>query len=257
MAFIATRRPLLYKPPVAAAGPWTPASLSGLTVWLDASDSGSVIRSGADVSAWNDKSGNGNNFPGTNNPQYSATGFNTSYPGIAVTSAAGSYFKSGAVALNSANLSVFIVGNITSPDLDDGVISLLGNGQSADWNNAASFVVDPNDTSNRIRLFTASGAYQSVITGAANGAHAFGWVFDGTNGTPYLDGTSGTPAAKTGAFGNPSAIIALGNRLSTGGAVTGDTINGTYAEVIITASAITGTDLANLDSYFVAKWGTP
>lgn len=240
-----------------SGGAWTPASLSNLVVWLDASDSGSVIRSGANVSAWNDLSGNGNNFTATNNPQYSATGFNTSYPGITVASASSNYFKSGTVTLNSANLSVFIVGNITGPDKDDGVISLLGNGQSADWNNSASFVVDPNDTSDRIRMFTGGGSYQSIITGAANGAHAFGWVFDGTNGTPYLDGSAGRSAAKTGAFGNTSAIIALSNRLSSGGSVTGDTINGTYAEVIITASAITGADLTNLDAYFVAKWGTP
>jgi hypothetical protein len=37
---------------------FTPASIAGLSLWLDASDSASVRRTGAKVTAWNDKSGN-------------------------------------------------------------------------------------------------------------------------------------------------------------------------------------------------------
>lgn len=238
-----------------SGGAWTPASLPNLLVWLDASDSSSVIRSGANVSAWNDKSGNGNNFTATNNPQYSATGFNTSYPGITTASASSNYFKSSSITLNSANLSVFLVLYVASAQANKGVVALLGSGQSAEWNNNASFLIDP-ETGTNFRLFSNSGSYQNSVAGVS-APHAIGWVFDGTNGTGYLDGSANTPASKTGAFGNTSAIIALANRLTTGGAVTGDYVNATYAEVIITSSALGGTDLTDLDAYFVAKWGTP
>lgn len=40
---------------------WTPALISTL-LWLDANDASSFTLSGADVSQWNDKSGNGNHF---------------------------------------------------------------------------------------------------------------------------------------------------------------------------------------------------
>ena len=40
-------------------GDWTPAQLSSLIGWWDASDEGSITDSGGDVSQWNDLSGNG------------------------------------------------------------------------------------------------------------------------------------------------------------------------------------------------------
>lgn len=39
-----------------------PSQVAGLALWLDAADSSTVITSGANVTAWNDKSGNGRNM---------------------------------------------------------------------------------------------------------------------------------------------------------------------------------------------------
>ena len=65
----------------ARGAPWTPADLpQPPALWLDASD-----LSASPVSAWNDKSGNSRNFAqatGAHQPAYSATSFNTSYPGV-------------------------------------------------------------------------------------------------------------------------------------------------------------------------------
>ena len=36
-----------------------PNQVAGLALWLDAADSATVLRTGANVTAWNDKSGNG------------------------------------------------------------------------------------------------------------------------------------------------------------------------------------------------------
>jgi len=43
---------------------------NGMVYWFDADDSSTVIRSGTDVTQWNDRSGNGVNLPALNNPQY-------------------------------------------------------------------------------------------------------------------------------------------------------------------------------------------
>jgi hypothetical protein len=64
-----------------ASVPWTPASLTNLRAWLEATD---LVTSGAAVTSWTDLSGVGNTFLPqfvANQPAYSATGFNgTSEP---------------------------------------------------------------------------------------------------------------------------------------------------------------------------------
>ena len=44
---------------------WTPAQLSGLALWLDAADVNTITLNGANVSQWNDKSGNNRNVSQT------------------------------------------------------------------------------------------------------------------------------------------------------------------------------------------------
>lgn len=54
-----------------------PTSIPGCQLWLDASDSTSVVLSGSNVTQWNDKSGNGNNATQTtanSRPTYSQNG---------------------------------------------------------------------------------------------------------------------------------------------------------------------------------------
>lgn len=43
-------------------GAFAPTSISGLALWLDASDTSTITTSGLNVTQWNDKSGNGRNF---------------------------------------------------------------------------------------------------------------------------------------------------------------------------------------------------
>lgn len=63
---------------------FVPSDVSGLRLWLDASDASTITQSGGAVSQWNDKSGNGFNaamsVPSIR-PLYNATGFN-GYPAI-------------------------------------------------------------------------------------------------------------------------------------------------------------------------------
>jgi hypothetical protein len=57
---------------------WTPAQIS-TALWLDASDAGTITLNGANVSQWNDKSGNGKHATQATaaaQPDFSATGLN-------------------------------------------------------------------------------------------------------------------------------------------------------------------------------------
>jgi hypothetical protein len=57
-----------------------PTSISGLQLWLDATDNSSLVLSGSSLSQWNDKSGHGRNATkygsSSTNAVYNATGFN-------------------------------------------------------------------------------------------------------------------------------------------------------------------------------------
>ena len=57
---------------------WTPASLTNLLAWYDASDDSTITQAAGTVSQWRDKSGNGehiaNPTTGATQPQYSGTG---------------------------------------------------------------------------------------------------------------------------------------------------------------------------------------
>lgn len=240
-----------------SGGAWTPASLSGLIVWLDASVSASVIRSGANVSAWNDQSGNGNNFTATNNPQYSATSFPGSLPGISSWSGS-AYIRNASISLNSATLSCFAVFSMTSTNAFGGIVSIQGASGGNDFNTAdgvAFSAGNNNQTTSVARGGSPSySGSRNITTGSARSG---GYVFNGTQGITYGD-FSGTTAASssTAAIGNTTAAIAIGVRQSTGPSFANPWI-GPISEVIITTSAITGTDLTNLQAYWAAKWGTP
>jgi len=62
-----------------SAAPFTPADLTGLELWYDASVTASITVSGTNVTAWADQSGNGRdllNASGTARPQYPGTALN-------------------------------------------------------------------------------------------------------------------------------------------------------------------------------------
>lgn len=237
----------------ASSGGATCASaLPNLLINLDASNSASVIRAGANVSAWNDLSGNGINFTATNNPQYSATGFPGSKPGVSFSS---SPYLTASSSLSTTTLSVFVVHNtpIVGSGAFDGYVSILGNGAGDDFGNASSlafttdaagepFLMTRNSTN-----FATNGAFDTISTG--------GITFDGTNGRSYLNFTLASgPTASTGTFGGGTTSFAIGARQTPG---IGNTFTGTIAEIIITTSAISGGTLTTLHSCLQTKWGVP
>ncbi len=68
---------VLSLPVSAAAQAWTPAAVSGMTLWLDSTDATTITKDGSNkVSLWKDKSGSGNNATQSDaakQPTYSAT----------------------------------------------------------------------------------------------------------------------------------------------------------------------------------------
>jgi hypothetical protein len=51
---------------------FNPTTIAGITLWLDGADTSSITLSGTNITQWRDKSGQGFNQVGYNNPQYSS-----------------------------------------------------------------------------------------------------------------------------------------------------------------------------------------
>jgi len=83
-----------------APAAWSPASISGLSLWLDAS-SGITAEDGGAIASWTDRSGNGNNAVQStagNRPLYRATGGPNNKPCVEFASANSQYLTADGVA---------------------------------------------------------------------------------------------------------------------------------------------------------------
>lgn len=244
-----------------ATGGWTPALLSP-KLWLKA-DAGVTEVAGA-VSNWASQEGLGYNFAqatGANKPTYSATGFNTSYPGLTFAFGAPSFVSSSAFILNCPHtMSVYVVMSRTAASEDNGgVLSFKSNGQADDYN-APSFIIETINATAKVEMYSsgARGNPTSDIIIANNTAVALGWIIEfdvpGFFATMYKNNVpTAVPDAAAVAIGSASAaVLAIGSRPWNGNTPSFD---GTIAEIVITDTALGTTDRGLLQAYFAAKWG--
>lgn len=94
----------------AKASGYNPASLSGLTLWLDAQDNSTITASSNNVSQWDDKSGLGNNVTATDKPTYSATSCN-SRPGLTGNGSSNYMITAGNLMADGSNYTMTVVGS--------------------------------------------------------------------------------------------------------------------------------------------------
>ncbi len=241
--FIPSSRP-------AVTASWTPASLgSALKFWVKLTDG----VTGDPISALADQSGNGINLSqasGPNQPDYQATGFNSSYPTAVYTASQQHALDSAsnALAFGVATMSVFVVGTMTTSTQAYGRIVSFNTG-SGDNGATSAFCITRNNVADEL-LFFSNGSIKFTlpITAAANSR--FGWVCSGSAVAGYLNGSaSGTAgAAMSNTLGTGALTIGNENGGPTGW-------DGKVCEVLITNTAVDATTITNMDNYFKSKWG--
>lgn len=222
----------------ASAASFSPTDISGLALWLDASDAATVTLDGSsNVELWADKSGNGRNATQStvlNRPNYSAT------LGLRVTTGQRMDLAAN-LALNDCT--VF------------GVYSNTGA--------LLSFTDSPNSvegsSEGRSPLYWSgwSGWNSSLVTGTAPNIVAPG-AFSGPeilrfrrNGTTlnFAIGTSVT--TKTAATTAINIQSPIGNRQTNLGA------DYRLRELVVYSRSLTDGEVTSVYSYLKAKWGTP
>lgn len=244
--------------PTAGGGGWQPSDLSGLMAWYDASDSGSLTLSGADVTQWNDLSGNGYHLTqGTAGryPQYGATSFNSSYPGL--TFAGGDWMTVAAFALGAdATSSAVAVCTLDTNVTGQRLLSMTDSTNLDDYDNGGViWIFQVSDAETAFLGFASS--QRSKVTGSTATPYVIMSVYDGTNHIIYRGAsnaeTAGNTLATTYAT-DSTGTLAVGVGYESG-AVTGKSWKGKLAEVFILNRALTSGERTDILSYVNTKWG--
>ena len=216
---------------------WTPSGLSK-KLWLDAAASSTVIRTGNSVTAWNDKSGLGNNATVSGAPTYSANGFRGGYATITT---------DGVDDAIGAGLGA----TLNHPFTRVAVFTPLATLASAGGNTAIMHTSFGNRVADYIDL---SGNYaQDAGSAAVNTSPATVGVpcilvseYNTTSSYSHRNGTSYGPANP----GNQSiANIILGRSRYAEGYT-----NIQYSEVIVIASLLSTDDRQKVEGYLAWKW---
>jgi hypothetical protein len=235
---------------------WTPASLSALALWLDASVG--VTESGGNVSAWADRSRNHNN---------------AGQPTPANTPVIGAFGTQKAVSFDDRNSSEMRIADSNTLQWSTGdflmelVVQfnhyplardlLIGKTLSASpFTGPAIFVNDPPDGSGKIRAYLDASNYVTSAVGGYNGSlgHVIGVHRAGTGVELRIDGATSSRATLAAID-----VSAAGQLMYIGGHYPGgayaDGYFGGIAEIIAAGAPISGTDITNVETYLKTKYG--
>jgi len=235
------------------AGPVTavrePTEISGCVLWLDGADSATITSSGGFVSQWTDKSASGAvlQASGSARPTLSSTGFNGRQALVFNGTSTHLASVSSYTATNglSGLTRIAVCQNVSG----NGVVARVYNGGSdmfVNMNGSWRSAIDATSGTN----FVSSTTFSS---GSALPAGIYSDVFASSAFTQYGLGTvaaltiNGTIPSTTGT-GTPALHV---------GSNTGANFwwNGPIAEVIYFNRALTRAELARVEAYLAAKWG--
>jgi hypothetical protein len=238
---------------------FAPNNLSNLSLWLDANDETTVLRSGANVTGWTDKSGYSNNSlsnfgtivynsnaqNGKNIIQFQqgafVGGFTPAYTGSAIT-----YFFVGTLSNVNSEFSVIMsVGKYNDPDFDDQEnMNVFGREQ-----NTSNFVSYRN-----LPPYTAT----TISPGAYNTYGIAAVVVDGSGPTQtaFYNGTqvSQVTYGYTPNFNMQAWSIGSGDR-SSNMSYQYTIFSGDYAEGVLFETALSTNDRQSMEGYLAWKWG--
>ncbi len=223
---------------------FSPKNVSGLQLWLDAADTSTVVLSGVNVSLWNDKSGNGNNFTNSGTVTYASNAltFNSS----SMTRASFTGLATG----NTTPLTVFIILNCTSVSGTRGVFNY---GEVGASNRGIVLFIDTDSKIYGTTYFSNFLISTSISTNTRIMV-CDNVTYNGTAGnftrSGFLNGSAFSTTNSTVTTLNlQSSAVGLGTTAA------GQTFVGSINEVLYYNSTITTTQRQNIEGYLAWKWG--
>jgi len=236
--------------------PFYPTDIPGCAMWFDAADKSTITLSGSTVTQWNDKSGNGYNATNSTYaaPTYSATGFNSKYPGLLFNGtstmlATPSILPTPVLSANGTDTTIFLVFNRLT---GTGNYTAFGLGGAAVSTNYNTYVLrDPWSTGNSI-LDIGNGTLGRVsIANTANGPQIYSLWRSGTSTYFYNYGSSiGSNLSSSSNVGTTNQPLNIG-----GGFADGGWYNSYISEFIIYNYALSTSQRQQVEGYLAWKWG--
>ena len=225
-----------------------PNTISGLQLWVDASDPTSYTLSGSNITQLKDKSGNGNNTTGVSGTQPTfLTNTINGLPVFNMSSAGGFY---GNMTNTTTTMTVFMIVIMTNIGINYRRLIDFTDGVAGDNGGSVTKAVI---TFSPIQLYRANGAGGgSVNSGIStvNTAYLVSCYFDNINGYLGVNGTYYTPFAVSGNFNINKYGIGLNfnNNTVYGGCQ--------YGEVIVYNTVLSTANRQQIEGYLAWKWGT-
>jgi len=236
--------------------PVSPAALTGLVGWWDTSVTSSLTLSGTNVTAFASQTGISNTtLSNYNNVPYSATAFNTSYPGLNYVNGNAGTLEVASFPMGTGNtLTAFYVGTMASAASSAAgrVMSYAKNISSNDFDNAGSWTVS-NGTPLTTSVLLTRNSLNTQLAGisASPAGHRVIVTIDSSGVmTVYVDGVASSTATSSGNWVS-GGYFDLGRQARTAS----DYWYGVIAEAGVATGFTNATGVAGLDAYLKAKWG--
>lgn len=225
---------------------FSPASLSGLAVWLDASNSSSIIfhPNNVNVATWSDLSGNSRDAvqrTSNNAPVYTIGGFNGRNCLTFNGSNASSSMELGDLSAVFPSFGEYFCAFDAQDDTDYSVYRTRVNGD----------LLRDNSVNSRVAAFVSTRMTGLQLNFPSNGS-ALVSVRVNSAGTATIRRNAGVAEViSTGNTYNPGNFHGIANNL------TGLTFNGKIGEILLFNQDIGTAARARVEGYLKQKWGTP
>ena len=244
-----------------ATPPFTPATLTGLIGWWDASVTASLNLTGSDINSVADQSGGARtmSWTGYKKPAYNATGFNSAKPAMMFDNGSALISASGFPMGTGNTLTTWHVGtmcNSSGSDPDARAMTYFALGASTDYDNVGSWAVYRNGSSTQIASFIRNLAIASTAATVTAYPTPHRFIYTISSGgamTLYVDGVSRATATTTGNWVS-GGILHIGNYAVAGGGG-GRFWSGPIAEAGVATSFSDASVVTQLDTYLKTKWG--
>ena len=210
---------------------YSPRSLSGLALWLDAADAATVLRTGANITAWIDKSGNGYTVTGASPSQPTYTSDTISFNGS-------QFFTTNYTNFPAAE-SIFIIVNVSLPSGE-------GTFLQPNQNGGRQFYLE----FSKLQTARSSSAVLLDSTMIYNLRTLVESTNSGTSLNHFINGLN------VGSNNSVTPYIGTGSTTTIGARSIGDRgITGSIHEVVIFSSVLTTNQRQQIEGYLAWKWG--
>jgi hypothetical protein len=241
---------------------FTPSSVAGLALWLDASDASTfTFGSGTRVQQWRDKSGNARHFAqATTAAQPDRAGTQNSLTTVTFTASNTEFMSAGdTLDLDANDMSMFIAGRHGTATSQSFIAKALFGPEPQRW----GFIREDASTIYGFYTDAASQLRKANATPQASW-QTWGCIINRSGGA-ISTRRAGTQQAATGFTAesnvlNSPYLLLLGAYNSVGGGIppaAGLYLDGQIGEVLIYTRTLSGAELTNVESYLRTKWGTP